>query len=95
MIYFDAREPAVILSDRAWPLVLDIGVLNSAFPLPTSGLGVILPVELEGVTRPPAEGVIRPFEKERDGVRDAEIRDREGVTLPELLGLALAALCVP
>lgn len=56
-------------------------------------LGVILPVEFEGVTRPPAEGVILPLEKEPEGVRDPELRD--GVAFPEFLELAGAPLCVP
>lgn len=79
-IYLDAREPAVILSERDMLVDLFDGVLNGRCI--EMELGVTLPLENEGVTRPPEEGVILPFENEADGVRDAE--NTEGVVLPEV-----------
>lgn len=80
VMYLEARDPAVILSERGVPLGLDIGVLKSLCPDNTE-LGVILPVEFEGVTRPPVDGVTLPLEKDAEGVREPK---NEGVILPEL-----------
>lgn len=83
VIYLDAREPAVILSERGATLGLDVGVLKSlCWDNPGSAeLGVILPVEFEGVIRPPVDGVTLPLENDAEGVL---VPTNEGVALPEL-----------
>ena len=78
VIYLDAREPAVILLERAVEAALLDGVLNDFWV--KLDAGVTLPLDSEGVTRPECAGVVLPFDKEADGVRVAENDD--GVILP-------------
>ena len=87
-IYFDALDPAVILSVRETSIPFEVTGLN-AFLLRAIAAGVVTevprPFVLDGVNLPPAEGVARPFANEADGVLVAE--GNEGVTLPDSAGV--------
>lgn len=47
--------------------------------------GVILPLDVDGVIQPLREGVTRPLDNDKDGIRDVE---RDGVLRPENEGVA-------
>lgn len=87
-IYFDALDPAVILSVRETSIPLEVTGLN-AFLARGFVEGVVAevprPFILDGVNLPLAEGVARPFANEADGVLVAE--GNEGVTLPDSAGV--------
>lgn len=87
-IYFDALDPAVILSVKETSIPVEVTGLNT-FLVRAFAAGVVAevprPFVLDGVNLPLAEGVARPFANEADGVLVAE--GNEGVTLPDSAGV--------
>lgn len=87
-IYFDALDPAVILSVKETSIPVEVTGLNT-FLVRAFAAGVVAevprPFVWDGVNLPLAEGVARPFANEADGVLVAE--GNEGVTLPDSAGV--------